>query len=71
MVNLGTAIYQHKKKEQGEVWPDWQAERYLTHARELFEDTLGADHPETLHVAALLERLEAEKDLIRQTYQGG
>jgi tetratricopeptide (TPR) repeat protein len=71
MVNLGTAMYQHEKKEQGEVWPDWQAERYLKQARELFEGTLGADHSETLSVAGLLEQLEAEKNLLRQSYQGG
>jgi tetratricopeptide (TPR) repeat protein len=70
LVNLGTAMYQ-QKKEQGDVWPDWQAEQYLKQARELFEVTLGADHAETLEVATLLGRLEAEKNLLRESYQGG
>lgn len=71
MVNLGMAMYQHKKNEQGEVWPDWQAEQYLKQARGLLESTLGANHEETRSVTALLDRLEAEKNLLRQPYQGG
>lgn len=71
MANLGRAIYEHRKKEEGEVWPDWQAERYLRQARELFEGTLGADHDQTRGVIALIERIESEKNLLRQSYQGG
>ena len=71
MVNLGMAMYQHKKKEQGAAWPDWQAEQHLTQARALLSATLGDDHVETRSVAALLEQLENEKNLIRQSYQGG